>query len=207
MGRAVRHADGCADFHHRLVERARVPFRHDGGGLFPQICLDTGVGDGAEILGQACHDAQHVAVHRRDAFAESNGSNRPGGIVADAGQAQQFRVGAGEYPAVFRADYLCRAVQVAYPAVIAQPFPELEAGLLLRVRKRPHIGQRLHEPRVIPAHRFHPCLLQHDFAHPNAVGVAGVPPGKVALLGFVPGQKGRDNRGGNHDRLSSGRST
>jgi hypothetical protein len=75
---------------------------------------------------------------------------------------------------------LCDAVQISRSAVVAEArplakdFAERSAGQRLQ-RREP-----LEKP---PVRRENPGdlrLLQHHLAHENAVGIAGVPPGKVA---------------------------
>src|SRR3954454_21342250 len=35
----------------------------------------------------------------------------------------------------------------------------------------------------------HPCLLEHDFRDPDAVGIAGTAPGQVSAVGVIPTQQ------------------
>jgi hypothetical protein len=71
---------------------------------------------------------------------------------------------------------LCGAVQIAGPAVISQPFPELENIVLVgssEICDRGETGEESLEVRDDGNNRR---LLQHDLADPDLVRIARLPP-------------------------------
>ena len=193
QGRAVGHADQRAQLHQRLIV---VPglFRrlmlHDPGGkgfFYRRFCNHTGV------IIQAGKHPQHIAVHGGHGQAEADGRDGPGGVLSDAGQCTQGGVVGGQLPAVLRTDELCGLLQVAHPAVIAQPFPQLMQLFLLAGGKRGDIRQRFQKAVVIRQHRRHPGLLQHHLAEPHMVRGGVLPEGQTAAVFVEPLQEGRRN--------------
>ena len=99
----------------------------------------------------------------------------------------------GQLPAVLRTDELCSLLQVAHPAVIAQPLPQLMQLFLPAGGKRGDIRQRFQKAVVIRQHRRHPGLLQHHLAEPHMVGGGVLPEGQTAAVLVKPLQEGRRN--------------
>ena len=84
-----------------------------------------------------------------------------------------------------------RLLQVAHPAVVAQPLPKLQQLLLISCGQGLHRRAALHEPVEVGQHRRHPGLLEHDLRHPDAVRVADAAPRQDALVDIVPRQQRR----------------
>ena len=82
-----------------------------------------------------------------------------------------------------------RLLHVPNPAVVAQALPQLHQPLLRRGGQSLHRGEGFQEPGIVPQHRRHPGLLQHDLRHPDPVGIPGPPPGQVPGIGPVPPQQ------------------
>ena len=134
------------------------------------------------IVGQARNDAQHIAVHSRDRKPERDRTDRARGIVAHAGQAAQRRIRGRKRTAILLADYARGLVQIARAAVVPQPFPQLHEALLLQSREMADGRTGGEKTFIIRDHRFHACLLEHDFAQPYMVSVPVAPPWQVALV-------------------------
>ena len=153
QGRAVGHADQRAQLHQRLIV---IP------GLFRRLMLHDPGGKGlfyrrfcnhARVIIQAGKHPQHIAVHGGHRKTEADGRDGPGGVLPDAGQRTQGGVVCGQLSTVLRTDELCSLLQVAHPAVIAQPLPQLMQLFLLASGKRGDIRQLLQKAVVIRQHR------------------------------------------------------
>ena len=131
--------------------------------------FDCRVGDKAVVVVQPGKDPQDVAVHGGHREAEADGSDGPGGVVPDAGQGPQGVIVGGQLSAVRFADDPGGFLQVADPAVIAQPLPQLVQLFLLAGGQRGDIRQGGEETLVIGQRRRDPGLLEHDLAEPDMV--------------------------------------
>ena len=190
---AIGHADQRAQLHQRLIVVPglfrRLMFHDPGGkGLFyRRFCNNSGV------IIQAGKHPQHIAVHGGHGKTEADGRDGSGGVLSDAGQCTQGGVVGGQLPAVLRTDELCSLLQVAHPAVIAQPLPQLMQLFLPAGGKRGDIRQRFQKAVVIRQHRRHPGLLQHHLTEPHMVGGGVLPEGQAAAVLVKPLQEGRRN--------------
>ncbi len=122
-------------------------------------------------------------------FVKRDTGDGSGGVASNAGQSLQG-LGALWKPAVMLFYELSRALmQHARPPVIAQAAPGRQHGVLGGCRERLHIRKTPEENPVVVKHGSHACLLQHDFAEPDAVGFARLPPRKVASMLVVPAEQ------------------
>ena len=186
---AVRQTDGCTKLHQRLVEVAGTVGRHECGEPFARLLFEFCVRDRREIVIQPRRHTQNIAVHRRNGQSERDRRHRACRVLADAGQSKQPVVISRQFAAVFFAQQDRCTVQVAHAAVVAEPLPELGVNGLVRRRESGNIGQRVHPAGKIAAHGLHARLLQHDLAHPDAVGSRLRPPRQVAVPGVIPAQQ------------------
>ena len=69
-----------------------------------------------------------------------------------------------------------------------------EKDRLIRRGERTNIRKRLHPPLVIAAHGLDARLLEHDLAHPDAVGRRLAPPRQVSVSLVVPLEQRLDDR-------------
>ena len=69
-----------------------------------------------------------------------------------------------------------------------------EKDRLIRRGERTNIRKRLHPPLVIAAHGLDARLLEHDLAHPDAVGRGVFPPRQVSMSLVVPLEQRLDDR-------------
>ena len=131
-----------------------------------------------------------IAVDRCGRPIEGNSGNCGRAVGPDPGQLAQHRRVFGK-DAVMPLDDGARAgVQVAGACVIAEPLPELQ-DLVERCRgERCNIGPARYETVEIRTDSRYGCLLQHDFAEPDAVrvgtGAGERPPRQDAAMPVVP---------------------
>ena len=132
-----------------------------------RICNHTGV-----IIQPGKHP-EDIAVHCGHRNAKADGANGPGRVIPDAGQGADGVVIGWQLPAVLLTDDAGRLLQVAHPAVVAQPLPELVELFFFARRQRGNVRQGGKEALIIGQRRRDAGLLQHDLAEPDVVG-AGV---------------------------------
>ena len=91
---------------------------------------------------------------------------------------------------MFFRDDLRGLLQIADAGVIAEAFPQLVQ--LGRVRLGRRRNRRQFAQPAVPKRddRLHLRLLQHDFAHPDGVGIARAAPRQVARVRGEPVQQG-----------------
>ena len=82
-----------------------------------------------------------------------------------------------------------RAVQVAGPAIVSQPFPQAQNLLFVGGREVGNRREGGEKTLEIGNHRGHLGLLQHDLADPDAIGIAVASPGERPLRGGEPGEQ------------------
>src|ERR1019366_2331969 len=107
----------------------------------------------------------------------------------DAGQGKQSFGIPREAAAMLFSDLLRALMQHARSPIVAQSAPCGQHGVLRSRGERLHIRKTFEENPVVFKHGGHARLLQHDFAEPDAVGIASSAPGKVAALLVVPAEK------------------
>src|SRR6266566_5043671 len=77
-------------------------------------------------------------------------------------------------------DHARKRVEIGGAGVIAQPVPLLSHSPGLGARERLEIRKLLDEPRIILRHATHLRLLEHEFGHEHAIGIARPAPRQVA---------------------------
>src|SRR5438132_73304 len=82
-----------------------------------------------------------------------------------------------------------RAVQVAGPAIVSQPFPQAQNLLFLGGRQIGNRREGDEKTLEIGNHGGDLGLLQHDLADPDAIGIAVGSPGERALPSYEPGEQ------------------
>lgn len=158
--RAVRQADGCAEVHEGLIERAGfAAFRiMRGKGSF-YGALRRVFGDILAAGEHAHHDAQDVAVDGRQRQTEGDGANGTGRITADARQGEELCKICGHLPVILRRDFGGCFFEIARAAVVAEPLPELHEKFIIAGSKGGNVGQSRKEAVIIGDDRRSPCLL------------------------------------------------
>ena len=134
----------------------------------------------------AAQHAFHIAV--QDGFARVKGKGRYGGgrAAPHAFEPLPFFARLREFSAEFVHDLLRGGMQVARAAVIAQPCPQGQHGVLRCGGQIAHSGQFADEAQEIIAHGGGLRLLQHDFRQPNGIRVAHLPREVVPTVFALP---------------------
>ena len=115
------------------------------------------------------------------ALVERDGSDRRGGVVANAGQRRASRFDAArENAATLLRNYLRAGMEISRPRVVAKPGPALQHVFKWRLGQALHVRPARQEPRVIRRNRLHRGLLQHDFGQPDAVRIGRLAPAAPA---------------------------
>ncbi len=188
-------ADERAEFHERLIEVARPAFGDERLCELPDTALGWLLLDRGVDVEDAGQDTLHVAVHAGHLLIEGRAGDGPGGVGPHAGQSEDVGVAAGENPAVPLHDGTGGSLNVARPAVIAEPFPRLEHVLFRRFGYGGHVWKAFHPAQEVPDPPVHLRLLHHDFRDPRAVGVVVVAPRQGAAVGGEPRQQPFLNKG------------
>lgn len=163
--------------------------------------------------------ANNVAVEDGRGLIEGDAANRAGGVATDAGQGEDgvegvresegrisggrtprgpnlgilsFSLGVVELRPPIGDNLLRRFLQVADAGVVAEAFPEFVDFICVCVGETFDGGQLAHPAFPIRDDGFHLRLLEHDFRHPDGVGIARAPPREVAGVGGEPVEQQRD---------------
>ncbi len=182
----ARRADQGAQFHERLIEHAGPLVGDQALGGLPEALLRRGR---FQILAPGQPARQHalgVGLDDRRGAIEGEGEDCPRDVPADPRQGPDRLRVVGEGPAVLPDDLTGRRVEVACPAVIAQPLPHLEDLDLVRLGQRRDRREPRDEPREEWDHRRDRRLHQHHLRHQHAVGIAVRPPGQGAMRLRIP---------------------
>src|ERR1700676_5453436 len=138
----------------------------------------------------------------------SDAKHGRGGVMSDAWQLQRLFHSARKLAAMTGHDLLCRSMQVARAAVIAEASPRAQHGFAARSSERVDVRKARQESAVVWEHSGNACLLQHDFGNPHAVGIPRSAPVEVALCLGEPAEqlrlKSRQPRGRNDFAFWSG---
>src|SRR6185437_6343437 len=180
---ARAHADSGAQVHDRLGVVRHALLRRMRFGVPPQLLLDRargGIAVDAVVAGQHALD---VAIEDGESQAVRLGQDGAGGGAADAGQRIQRGEVARQFAAMLRHADPRGLMQEACAAVVAQPRPQRQHGVLVSRREIAQGRQCGHEALEVADHGGDLGLLQHHLGQPYAVGVA------PARRGFaLPGQ-------------------
>ena len=194
--RPLRRADRRAEIHHRLREVARPV---GGDQLLQQHAyLGLRIRQRRADLEQPRHHALDIAVDHRlpSARRRSRRSLPPCRRRCPATRASLLLC--REYACQRGRHEVGAFLQVAGARVVAEAGPGLHDVVGSRCRKVRHLRPFFEEFSEIRLHRLDRRLLQHDFRHPDVVGIgpdAGGergrrnPPRQVAMVGVVPGEQ------------------
>ena len=86
-------------------------------------------------------------------------------------------------------------VQIASSTVVTKSFPEAENLLLVGLGQGGNIGKGMQKTLEEWNDGRDLCLLQHDLADPNGIGIARPPPGQIAGMASKPRQQTAANPG------------
>ena len=123
----------------------------------------------------ARQDALGVGLDDRRRAVEGEREDRPRDVPADPRQGPDRLRVVGEGPAVLADDRAGRRVELAGPAVVAQPLPQLEDLGLVRLGQRLDRREPREEPLEVGDHRRDRRLHQHHLRDQDAVRDRGPP--------------------------------
>src|SRR6266478_1792716 len=131
-----------------------------------------------------------VAIDHGYGLGKRDTGDGGGGVASDAGQREPgFGIPREAATVVF--NYLPRGLmQHACSTIVAQAAPGCQDGLFRSRGERLDIRKTFEENPVMVKHGGNARLLQHDFAEPDAIGIASLAPGKVAAMLVVPAEEG-----------------
>ncbi len=160
--------------------------RHTCLGELPEMRIGlffARVGGDAEEAGQHADD---IAVENGGGLIESDAGNRAGSVAAYAREREQVAELFGEFAVVLREDLLRGPLQIANARVVAEAFPKFVDFVGMGFGQSFNGGQLAHPAFPIGDDGFDLRLLEHDFRHPDGVGIARAPPREVAGIGGEP---------------------
>ena len=126
----------------------------------------------------ALEHAPHVRVERRDVGAEGEAGHRACRVGADSRQPLEAGDVVGERAELDHAPR--RVLEIERAAVVAEARPGAQDVRRGRRSQSRGGGPALEPGPVALQHAGHLCLLQHDLAHEDGVGIARPAPGQVA---------------------------
>src|SRR5208337_3460720 len=179
----ARHAHGCAEFHHGLIEIS-------GPGVGEKrLRMLPGLRRGEIDAGKSLQHTLDIAIDHGYGLGERDAGDGGGGVASNAGQGEQG-FGILREPAIVLFGNLLRGLtQHAGAPIVAQTAPGGQHSLFRSGGERLDIRKTFEENPVVVKHGGHARLLQHDFAEPDAVGITSYAPGKVAAMPIVPAEQ------------------
>ena len=161
--RDPRQAHRGAQFHHGLIERARLPAIQPLLRDLAKTRARAAGGNIGRIVGQPRDDARDISVQHGIRQAEGDARNRGGGVVAHARELSYGLVAAGK-----KATHLARGfMQIAGSRIVAEAAPTRQNLFRGSGRQRCDAGKALQESFVIGDHSLRASLLQHDLGDPG----------------------------------------
>src|SRR5215472_16390977 len=187
--RRARSAKGSAELHHGLVPvagGARGEERVRGFlELLPALAGSELAADGAETG----EDAGDVAVKDGAFFAVGDAQNCGGGVISDPGQSEGV-FGVDRESAIVPGDDLPRGfLKMAGAGIVTETGPEAEYFFLRGFGERLDVRKAREEFFIVGDDGVDAGLLEHDFGQPDAVGVVGAAPRKIATEVGEPGEE------------------
>ena len=190
--RALRQADQRPQLHQRLVPLARrAVVGHQLRRAPSQPSRRRAASRVAPQAEPAGQHARHVAVHQRRRAVEGDAGHRRGGVGPDSRQLAQPRRVVRHPTPVPVPQRARRRLEVAGPAVVAEPRPQREHVVLRRRGQGLDRREAVEEPSPALLHHRDPRLLQHELGHQDRVRVARAAPRQVAAVPAVPAEERR----------------
>jgi hypothetical protein len=167
--------------------------------MLPDLC---GGQTGDRSLSSVCIDVeeslQHtldVAIHNRDWLAKCNAGDGGSGVTSDARQSLKIFCPLRKPAGVLLHDLFSALVQTARSPIVAQAAPCGEYCILRLRGERFNTWKTFEEIPVVFEDSGHTRLLQHNFAEPDAVGIASLAPREIAAIPVVPAKERPAKRG------------
>ncbi len=181
--RLVRYAHGCAEFHHRLIE---VPWPGIGE---KRLRMLPDLRRSQIDAGKSLQHTLDIAIDNGYGPIKRDAGDGGSSVASDAGQGEQGFGILRKAPAVLYGDLLRALVQHARAPIVAEAAPGGQHVIRRSCGERLDIRKTVEEYPVVVEDGGHARLLQHDFAEPDAIGIASFAPGKVAAMLIVPAEK------------------
>ena len=142
------------------------------------------------LANDSLQHAFDIAVDHGDGLREGNAGDGGGSVASDAGESLKSCGGLRELAAEVLDEFSGALMHHAGAAIVAEATPSGEHGVFGGGREGVDVGEKFEENPVMVEHGGDAGLLQHDFAEPDAIGIVGVAPGKIAAMLVVPAEKG-----------------
>ena len=138
---SVRQTDHGAKLHHRLIKISGPMIRYHKVKFLLHRFFYLRIQNIPPVQHDPGEYPQHIPVHRRRLFSVGNRGYRSCRITADPRQLTEFFKLRRHFPVVFLHDLLCRLLQIPHSVIIAEPLPEFQKPLFLRLRQSLYIRQ------------------------------------------------------------------
>ncbi len=130
-----------------------------------------------------------VAVDHGLLSVEGDGADRASRVAAHPREPEAV-FGARRDLASIACDHIFdTGVEKSRTAIVSEAAPVAHHLVFGGFRQRRGCRKARHEALVVGHDGVHACLLTHDLAHPDRVGIASAPPGQVTPVGVVPSQQ------------------
>src|SRR6266511_3175045 len=195
--RRRRRAYGCAELHHRLVERSGPLGRDEASGDLADPSLRYGPRHVVRDPEEAGDDAGHVPVHGGDGDPESDARDCAGGVRSHPREGGELLEGFREPAAVPLHDRLSSGVQVPCAAIEAEALPyrqDVVEGRGCEVLDGRESGE---EAFVVWRPGHDSGALEEVLGDEDPVGIGRAPPWQIPPVRIVPREQPRTdlNRG------------
>ena len=138
---------------------------------------------------EAREDTSNVAVEDGKLLSEGDAENGSSSVSTDAGELEQCFSAGGKHTALFADNPLGGFLEIVRAGIVAETRPKTKDFFVWSFGERLQRGESLKEAFVIGHGSCDASLLEHDFRQPNAVGILGAAPRKVALELMKPAKK------------------
>ncbi len=184
----ARQAHSCAEFHHGLIEIPGPGTREQCLGMLPGLWRGEFAASHFNA-DQSLQNTLDIAIDNGHGLAKGNAGDGSCGVASDAGESLEGCGCLREAASVFSNQFSGALMQPVGAAVVAETAPSGEHGVFRSNGEGSDIREALKERTVVVNDGGHPRLLQHDFAEPDAIGVASLAPGKIAAMLVVPAKQ------------------
>lgn len=183
--RLANRANCRPQLHQTLVElacgKSLRQRRHQGMRVLPEHALGRARLDVGLDREDAREHARDIAIDQCRSLSVRNRRDRSGRIGSDAGNFSQLGGALGKLTSPVRHHVACPAVKIASSTVEAKTRPDPKDLVERRRRQISYRRKPRHPALPVRDHRGHPCLLQHDLAHPDRVRIANPAPRQISL--------------------------
>src|SRR5262249_40706933 len=156
-------------------------------------CPEQAAGCAAtRVVPQADQAAEHalaVRLENRQALLISLGKDGSGHVPAGAGGVHKAGTISGDYPSLVAGAQPRGGMEVVCATVVAEALPKSQHILFIRRRQMADGRQGVYEADEERDDRGRLGLLEHYFAHPDAIWISILTPGKLPEIPTKPLEK------------------